>query len=82
MKTIYDWLTVLIFAALVTRFLQQSVGSHDDADSIWHYFVPCVGCAVANWLGNGGWHWPAIAVIAATVGYIAVFLRPFFRPPG
>ena len=80
MKTIYDWLTVLIFAALVTRFLQQSVAARDDGDSIWHYLLPCLGCAAANWLGNDGLHWAAVGMIAATVGYILVFLRPFSRP--
>ncbi len=80
MKTAYDWVTVLIFAALVTRFLQQSVKPNDDDHSIWHYFVASVGCGSANWLGNNGWHWSAVAAIGATLAYIVVFLSPFVRP--
>ncbi|MEO8548283.1 MAG: XrtV sorting system accessory protein, partial [Sphingomicrobium sp.] len=63
MKTAYDWFTVLIFAALVTKFLQRSVKADADDDNIWHYFVASVGCGGSNWLGNNGWHWSAVAVI-------------------
>ena len=80
MDTIYDWITVLIFAALVTRFLQQSVSARDEGDSLWHYLVASLGCAAANWLGNGGWHVPAVAAIAATIAYIVLVLRPFSHP--
>jgi len=81
METIYDWVSVLIFAALVTRFLQQSARPEATGDSLWHYLVPSLGCAAANWFGNNGWHAAAILAIATTVGYILFFLRPFARPP-
>jgi hypothetical protein len=46
-----------------------------------HYLVPCVGCGAANWLGNHGWAPAAIAMIAATLGYIFYFFRPRRYPP-
>lgn len=80
MKTAYDWITVLIFAGLVARFLQQSAEPEGSNDSIWHYLPPCVGCAATNWLGNQGLHVAAIAILAATLAYIYYFLGPG-RPP-
>ena len=74
METVYDWVTVLIFAGLITLFLSRSTGEEIAGDSIWHYLVPSVGCALANWLGNEGWDLPAIALIAAAIGYIYHFL--------
>jgi hypothetical protein len=75
MNTVYDWITVLIFAALVTRFLQQSAKPADDQESLWHYLVASIGCAGANWLGNNGWHLAAAACVAATIAYAFHFLR-------
>ena len=70
METAYDWITVIIFAGLVTRFLHQSSKPEADDDSMLHYLVPCVGCAVTNWLGNEGWHVAAVGMLAATLAYI------------
>jgi hypothetical protein len=81
MKTAYDWITVMIFAGLVTHFLHTSSKPGTPELSMWHYLVPCVGCAVANWLGNEGWDLAAIALIAATLVYIFYFFRPQRRPP-
>ncbi len=83
MQTAFDWITMLIFAGLVTRFLSQSAKPYDTGDSIWHYLVPSVGCAVANWLGNNGWTLPAVAMVAGTVWYSYQFLFVrSARPPG
>lgn len=76
MNTAFDWVTMIIFAGLVTRFLHQSVAAEGDDRSMWHYLVPSIGCALANWLGNEGWTWAAIALIAATFAYIVRFLVP------
>jgi ABC-type sugar transport system permease subunit len=73
-ETAYDWITVMIFAGLVTRFLQQSAKPTETDDRLRHYLVPSVGCAVANWLGNAGWHLAAIALIIALLAYAFVFL--------
>jgi hypothetical protein len=77
MHTIYDWVTVAVFAGLVTRFLAQSVSDRRPDDSIWHYLPPAAGCAAANWLGNRGLDLPAIAVLVMILAYIYfVFFRP------
>jgi len=78
MDTVYDWVTVLIFAGLITLFLQRS-SMDDPPDTIWHYMPPAIGCALANYLGNEGMDVIAIAVIAIVVGYVFVILKPLSR---
>jgi len=82
METVYDWITVLIFAALVTRFLQCSAGPEESDENIWHYIVPSIGCAGANWLGNSGWHWAAAMTIVASIAYSVVFIAKVGRRSG
>jgi hypothetical protein len=84
METPYDWLTVAIFAGLIVIFLQRSVGEGEPTDSIWSYFPPSIGCAVANQLGNHAvkngaliFHVAAIAVVAAVLTYIFKVIKPF-----
>ena len=80
METAYDWVTVMIYAGLVTRFLSESAREDGEDTSLWHYLLASVGCAFANWLGNEGWHLAAIAMIAVTLGYIARFILSGPRP--
>jgi hypothetical protein len=80
METVYDWVSVLIFAGLATLFLQRSVAPVK-VDTIWHYLPPALGCAVGNQLGNNGWPIPGIMLLAATLGYIYYVLKPG-RMPG
>lgn len=86
MSTVFDFLTMGIFAGLIVLFLKRSVG--DDAalpqgdepapdDHLWQYLVAAVGCAVANYVGNEGYPLPAVALIGATLAFIAYILRPF-----
>src|SRR5690606_17015759 len=77
LETVFDWITVAIFAGLIVLFMQRSTGDEPPQDSIWQYLGPSVGCAVANYLGNEGYQLAAIGVIAATLGYIIFVLRPF-----
>lgn len=77
METVFDWITVAIFAGLIVLFMQRSTGDEPPQDSIWQYLGPSVGCAVANYLGNEGYQLAAIGVIAATLGYVIFVLRPF-----
>jgi hypothetical protein len=81
MKTAYDWITVMIFAGLVTHFLHQSSKPDVSGQSIWLYMVACAGCAIANWLGNNNWHFAAIATIAATLAYSIYVFGPRGQPP-
>ena len=83
METIYDWVTVALFAGLIVLFLQRSSAEGEPQDSIWQYLVASVGCAVANYLGNHDdvpqHHLLAILVLVATVGYVLYVLKPFKR---
>ncbi len=80
METPYDWLTVGIFAGLVTLFLHRSADVEQPKDSLWQYLLAGVSCAGANWLGNEGWHLAATALVAGTLVYIYFVLRPFGTP--
>ena len=76
METIYDWVTVAIFAGLIVLFLQRS--SEDvQRDSLWQYLVASVGCAVTNYLGNEGYSIFAVALLVAVLAFIYYVLRPF-----
>ena len=81
MKTAYDWITVMIFAGLVTHFLHQSSKPEGSGHSIWLYMVACIGCGVANWLGNNHWDIAAIALIAATLAYSFYVFGPRGQSP-
>lgn len=74
--TIYDVVTLFLFAALAVLFLQRSVGPASNQDRIYHYAPPAIGCAVANWLGNQQMHVLAIATIVVSVIYVFVVLKP------
>jgi len=79
-ETAYDWITVGIFAGLVTLFLHRSIDADEPRDALWQYLAAGVGCGVTNWLGNEGWHLPAMAVLAGTLAFIYFVLRPFGYP--
>lgn len=75
METVYDWVTVLGFAGLVTLFLQRS-SLENPPDTIWHYLPPAIGAAVCNYFGNEEMHVPAIGVGIATIAYVILVLKP------
>lgn len=80
MKTIFDLLTVGIFAGLIVLFLQRSVDQPEDkpySDHLWQYLAAGTGCAVANWLGNQGYAIAAVAVIVGILAFIFYVLKPF-----
>ena len=77
METVFDWVTVALFAALIVLFLQRSMATGPAQDTVWHYIPPAVGCALANYLGNNGQVPFAVAVIGAVVLYAIFVLKPF-----
>jgi hypothetical protein len=84
MQTIYDWVTVAIFAGLIVVFLQRSVGEGEPQDSILSYLPPALGCAVSNYFGNEGleqgivaYQLLAAAGIAAVLAYTYYVIKPF-----
>jgi hypothetical protein len=82
MTTVYDWLTVALFAGLVTHFLSFSEKPEADDISFGHYLLLSVLCAAANWLGNHDWDLAAVVVLLAGGGYAYRFLRPPPRSAG
>jgi hypothetical protein len=75
METIFDWLTVLTFAALVVLYLQRS-SQPDPPDKIWHYLPPAIGCAVVNYVGNEGYTIVAAVGLVMVLAYIYYILKP------
>lgn len=78
LETIYDWVSILGFAGLVTLFLQRST-MEQPTDTIWHYLPPAIGAAATNYFGNEGMDAVAIAIAVATVAYVFIVLKPQFR---
>jgi hypothetical protein len=80
MNTIYDWLSLAIFAGLIVLFLQRSTSEGSDKDvSLLYYLGAGVGCAVANYFGNNGQDIIAVLLLVATGAFIFYFLKPFRR---
>jgi hypothetical protein len=78
METIYDWVSLAIFAGLIVLFLQRSVSERAEKDaSLLFYLCAGVGCAAANYFGNHGDDLIAIVLLVATIGFIIFFLKPF-----
>jgi uncharacterized oligopeptide transporter (OPT) family protein len=82
MDTIYDWVSLAMFAGLIVLFLQRSTSEHTGKDaSLLYYLAAGVGCAVANYFGDQGQDLIAIVLLAATVIFIIVYLKPFRLTP-
>jgi hypothetical protein len=79
MGTIFDWVTIVMFAGLVTHFLQQSASHGARQAPLWQYAIAAAGCALGDWLGNEGQAAAAAAVIVATLCFMAYV---YFRPSG
>lgn len=79
MDTVFDWVTIVIFAGLVTHFLQQSAAQGAPQRPLWQYALAAGGCALGNWLGNEGQRAAAAGVIVITLCFVAYV---YFRRPG
>jgi hypothetical protein len=75
MKTVYDLVTLVLFAGLAILFLQRSMQQPEDR--MLHYLPAAASCALANWLGNNGQPVWAAAVIVLGVIYTIYVLKPF-----
>jgi len=81
-ETFWDWITVFTFAGLATLLLQRSA-EEEPRDHLWQYAPPAIGCALANYVGNEGYHAPAAVIFVAVVVYIFKVLKvpiPFLKP--
>ena len=79
MSSVYDWVTVGIFAGLIVLYLKRSEAEYP-RDSLWQYLGASLACAFANYLGNEGNHILAIILIVSTLGYVLLALKPFEAP--
>lgn len=78
MSSIYDWVSLAIFAGLVVLFLQRATADRAEEDvSLFYYLGAAVGCGAGDYLGNHDQSLLAILVLAATVGFILFYLKPF-----
>jgi len=75
MQTVYDWVTLGIFAGLIVLFLQRST-AEEPSDSLLHYLIAGVGCAIVNYLGNEGMHVAAIIGLVGVLAFIQWKLKP------
>jgi hypothetical protein len=78
MDTIYDWVSLAMFAGLIVLFLQRSTSDREDKDaSLLYYLGAGAGCAVGNYLGNHGQDVLALLLLGATAAFILYYLKPF-----
>ncbi len=77
MSTVYDWLTMAVFAGLLVTFLQRSIGPRPANDRVINYLPPAVGCGLANYAGNESYALLSAVILVAVLGYIWVVIRPF-----
>lgn len=76
MNTIYDWVTVALFAGLIVLFLQRS-SAERPKDHLFHYLIASVGFAGVNQLGNHDYHLLAVLALVAVLAFIHFMLKPF-----
>ena len=79
MSTIYDWITVGLFAGLIVLYLQRS-SANVQTDSLYQYLIASAGCMLGDYLGNAGNVLGAVASLGATLIYTMIVLKPFTRP--
>lgn len=75
METVYDWVTVAVFAGLIVLFLQRS-SMDNPPDRLLDYLPPAIGCALANYAGNEGYPIIAVLLIAMVIAYVVFVLKP------
>jgi uncharacterized membrane protein YjjP (DUF1212 family) len=80
MQTVWDWLSLAVFAGLAVLYLQRSVDENGPKDRIIDYLPPAIACAIANYVGNHGYGIFAILLLAAAVAHIVFILKPFWNP--
>ncbi len=80
LSSIYDLVTMVLFAGLAVLFLQRSTAP-EPQDHMWQYAPPAIALATANQVGNKlpEIAWVAWLIIAAAVIYVVYVLKPF-RP--
>lgn len=85
MNTIWDWITVIAFGALIVLLLSRS-SQDNPSDRLAQYVIPAAGCAIANQIGNHYSDLLAAGVLAFVLVYVHQVLKwppaGFFRSLG
>ena len=81
MKSIYDVISLILFAGVALLFLQRSASAERDPIPLWRYAISAAGCAAGDLAGNDGLPIAAGLAFIATVAFSFVMLKPFSRPP-
>lgn len=81
-SSIYDLVTMVLFAGLAVLFLQRST-AQEPQDHMWQYAPPAVGLMVANQVGNKLPDFAILAwlIIVSAVVYVVYVLKPFKQMP-
>ncbi len=77
MKTLYDLVSVILFAGLAILYLQRSARREPDPVALWKYAVAAIGCALADYLGNHDQGIAAVVVFIALIVFSFFMLGPF-----
>jgi hypothetical protein len=75
MESVYDWVTLALFAGLIVLFLQRSAAERP-SDSLVYYLIAGAGLAGVNQLGNHDMHFLAILGLVVVLAFIQWRLKP------
>ncbi len=81
MKTVFDLVSLIMFAGLAILYLQRSASPQPDSIALWKYAVAAIGCATADYLGDQGHAVMSVVVFAALIVFALLMLRPMRRRP-
>jgi FtsH-binding integral membrane protein len=79
MSTVYDFMTMGLFAVLAVIFLHRSTRNEPDTHPIWMYALAGIGCASANFAGNHGYPFIAVVLMALVTGFL-LWVLGLFEP--
>ena len=77
MSSIYDVVSLIMFAGVALLFLQRSAAAEADPVPLWRYAVTAAGCATGDIMGNNHLPIEAVAMLAVTVAFGFAMLKPF-----
>ena len=80
MKSMFDVVSLILFAGVALLFLQRSAAAEQDDIPLWRYAVSAAGCAAGDLAGNDGLPIEAWVAFAVTAAFSLIMLKPFRRP--
>jgi len=81
MDTVFDFISVGLFAGLAILFLQRSASEEHDPIPMWRYGIAAVMCAGGNWAGNHDYPVVGGIILALTAVYSVLVLKMFGKTP-